>query len=173
MLFIIIAIISIIVVLLIITAVYLAPTAAVTPTPTAAVAPAPTAAVAPAVAKIYKQIVNPRSQLCIDKWSGGTGTDVRLLGCHGLGGNQSWKHNSDGTLESGGLCITVEGNYGDPLKLRPCTGASNQVWLYDAAAKAFKNGENCMDTWNNVSEGSLRHSSCHGLGGNQAFEYTM
>jgi hypothetical protein len=70
---------------------------------------------------------------CVDDAAGGTGvagTVVDITTCDGAP-EQSWTHNSNGTLTTLGLCLDIDGDGtapGTKVELWTCNGVGGQVW---------------------------------------------
>src|SRR6201996_850249 len=62
---------------------------------------------------------------------GANGTVVQLWGCQSYAVDQHWYHNSNGSLETLGRCLDIDGNgtaAGTKVELWDCNGVGGQVW---------------------------------------------
>ncbi|WP_194896019.1 arabinofuranosidase catalytic domain-containing protein [Catenulispora pinisilvae] len=64
--------------------------------------------------------------------AGADGTAVDLWGCQSYAIDQHWTHNSDGSLETLGRCLDIDGDgtaVGTKVELWDCNGVGGQKWI--------------------------------------------
>lgn len=74
-----------------------------------------------------------REEMCMDS-QGHEGQVVIMYNCHGLKGNQEWKHNRDTKtlIHSSGLCLDrAEIKSSGYVIVNPCTGSDSQKWEFE------------------------------------------
>ena len=79
-------------------------------------------------------VINSPGGKCVDVAGddvGGDGTAVQQWDCQVYAIDQHWFHNSNGSLETLGRCLDINGNataVGTPVELWDCNGVGGQVW---------------------------------------------
>ena len=78
--------------------------------------------------------VNGPGSQCVDVAgddNGGNLTHVQLWSCQPYAADQHWHHNANGSLETLGRCLDIDGNgtaVGTKVELYDCNGVGGQVW---------------------------------------------
>ena len=106
-------------------------------------------------------IDGPGSQ-CVDVAGddvGGNGTVVQLWGCQSYAVDQHWHHNANGSLETLGRCLDIDGDgtaNGTKVELWDCNGVGGQVWQQQANGSLLnpQSGRCLDDPSGNTSNGT-------------------
>jgi hypothetical protein len=108
--------------------------------------------------------------------SGGDGTPVQLWGCQSYAVDQHWYHNSNGSLETLGRCLDIDGDgtaAGTKVELWDCNGVGGQVWQQQANGSLLnpQSGLCLDDPSDNTANGTpLQIWTCNGT---PAQEFTL
>ncbi|MFF8771997.1 ricin-type beta-trefoil lectin domain protein [Kitasatospora sp. NPDC015120] len=104
---------------------------------------------------------------CLDNYGAPAGGALRLYDCWG-GAGQQLAFGSDGTLRTGGRCVTVQGNatsWGTPAVLTDCQAGTGQIWTYRADGTLHNPAANaCLELpgWNDANGTALGIWGCTG-----------
>jgi non-reducing end alpha-L-arabinofuranosidase len=100
--------------------------------------------------------------------SGGDLAHVNLWGCQSGAIDQHWTHNTDGSLETLGRCLDIDGNgtaVGTKVELWDCNGVGGQKWIQQADG-SLKNPQSgrCLDapSGNTANGTRLQIYDCNG-----------
>lgn len=115
---------------------------------------------------------------CLDNWGAPTGGDgaLHLYDCWN-GTSQKFTFPSDGTLRTGGHCISTRDNAtanGTTIAIVACSGATGQAWTLRADGSLYNPTANaCLELpgWHDGNGTVLGIWSCHG-GANQRWNLT-
>ncbi|HEY1920174.1 MAG TPA: arabinofuranosidase catalytic domain-containing protein [Streptosporangiaceae bacterium] len=100
--------------------------------------------------------------------TGGDGTYVQLWGCQSYAIDQHWYHNSNGSLETLGRCLDVDGDgtaAGTKVELWDCNGVGGQVWQQQSNGSLLnpQSGLCLDDPSDNTADGTqLQIWTCNG-----------
>jgi hypothetical protein len=100
--------------------------------------------------------------------SGGDLTHVDLWSCQSYAVDQHWTHNSDGSLETLGRCLDIDGNgtaVGTKVELWDCNGVGGQKWIQQSNGSLLnpQSGLCLDDPSGNTSNGTqLQIYTCNG-----------
>jgi hypothetical protein len=100
--------------------------------------------------------------------TGGNGTAVQLWDCQSYAIDQHWHHNANGSLETLGRCLDINGNAtaaGTPVELWDCNGVGGQNWVQQANGSLLNpQSGRCLDDPNgNTANGTrLQIWDCNG-----------
>jgi non-reducing end alpha-L-arabinofuranosidase len=117
----------------------------------------------------------PGSQ-CVDVAgddAGGDGTFVQLWGCQSYAIDQHWYHNSNGSLETLGRCLDIDGDgtaAGTKVELWDCNGVGGQVWQQQSNGSLLnpQSGLCLDDPGDNTADGTqLQIWTCNGTAAQQ------
>ena len=117
-------------------------------------------------------IVGPGGE-CVDVAGddvGGDGTAVQLWDCQPYALDQHWTHNSNGSLETLGRCLDINGNgtaVGTQVELRDCNGVGGQNWVQQGNGSLLNPQSGlCLDSpSDSTANGSrLQIYTCNGTG---------
>jgi hypothetical protein len=112
----------------------------------------------------------PGSQ-CVDVAGDDNGvnlTNVQLWNCQPYAADQHWYHNSNGSLETLGRCLDIDGNgtaVGTKVELYDCNGVGGQVWQQQSNGSLLnpQSGLCLDDPGANTANGTqLQISTCNG-----------
>ncbi|MFE7194701.1 ricin-type beta-trefoil lectin domain protein [Kitasatospora sp. NPDC057541] len=104
---------------------------------------------------------------CLDTYGAPNGGGLRFYDCWN-GANQKFAFGSDGTLRSGGRCVTVRDNvtyWGTPTVLTDCQATTGQIWTYRADGTLYNPAANaCLELpgWNDANGTTLGIWGCNG-----------
>ncbi|MER6360354.1 ricin-type beta-trefoil lectin domain protein [Kitasatospora sp. NPDC001527] len=104
---------------------------------------------------------------CLDNYGAPAGGSLRLYDCWN-GANQQFAFGSDGTLRTGGRCVTVQNDvthWGEPAVLTDCRAGTGQIWTYRADGTLHNPAANaCLELpgWNDANGTSLGIWGCNG-----------
>ncbi|MGH0160805.1 UNVERIFIED_CONTAM: hypothetical protein FKN15_040025 [Acipenser sinensis] len=128
---------------------------------------------------LYGAIKNKGLQHCLDVGENNRGGKPLIMyPCHGMGGNQYFEYTSHKELRHNiGKQLCLHGSTG-PVKIEECrlkgrgtSVAREQIW--ELTTIKNKGLQHCLDVGENNRGGKpLIMYPCHGMGGNQYFEYT-
>jgi non-reducing end alpha-L-arabinofuranosidase len=99
---------------------------------------------------------------------GSDGTVVQLWGCQSYAVDQHWYHNSNGSLETLGRCLDIDGDgtaVGTKVELWDCNGVGGQVWQQQANGSLLnpQSGLCLDDPSDNTADGTqLQIYTCNG-----------
>ena len=108
---------------------------------------------------------------CVDVAADDTGADgsaVQLWNCQSYAIDQHWYHNSNGSLETLGRCLDINGNgtaAGTQVELWDCNGVGGQVWQQQADGSLLNpQSGRCLDSpGGNTANGTrLQIWDCNG-----------
>jgi len=114
----------------------------------------------------------PGSQ-CVDVGGddvGGNLTVVQLWHCQPYAVDQHWRHNANGSLETLGRCLDIDGNgtaVGTKVELYDCNGVGGQVWQQQSDGSLLnpQSGLCLDDPSGNTADGTvLQIYTCNGTG---------
>jgi len=114
----------------------------------------------------------PGSQ-CVDVGGddvGGNLTVVQLWHCQPYAVDQHWRHNANGSLETLGRCLDIDGNgtaVGTKVELYDCNGVGGQVWQQQSNGSLLnpQSGLCLDDPSGNTADGTvLQIYTCNGTG---------
>ena len=120
--------------------------------------------------------VNSPGGKCVDVIgddNGGDGASVNLWDCQSYAIDQHWFHNSNGSLETLGRCLDINGDgtaAGTPVELWDCNGVGGQVWQQQANGSLLnpQSGRCLDDPGGNTADGTrLQIWDCNGTGAQQ------
>jgi hypothetical protein len=115
--------------------------------------------------------VNANGGKCVDVAgddNGGDGTAVQLWDCQSWAVDQHWFHNSNGSLQTLGRCLDINGNgtaNGTQVELWDCNGAGGQNWVQQADGSLLnpQSGRCLDDPSGNTANGTrLQIWDCNG-----------
>jgi hypothetical protein len=101
---------------------------------------------------------------------GSDGTVVQLWGCQSYAVDQHWHHNTNGSLETLGRCLDIDGDgtaAGTKVELWDCNGVGGQVWQQQSNGSLLnpQSGLCLDDPSGNTSDGTqLQIYTCNGTG---------
>jgi hypothetical protein len=101
---------------------------------------------------------------------GSDGTVVQLWGCQSYAVDQHWHHNANGSLETLGRCLDIDGDgtaAGTKVELWDCNGVGGQVWQQQANGSLLnpQSGLCLDDPSGNTADGTqLQIYTCNGTG---------
>ncbi len=104
---------------------------------------------------------------------GADGTVVQLWGCQSYAVDQHWYHNSNGSLETLGRCLDIDGNgtaAGTKVELWDCNGVGGQKWVQQANGSLLnpQSGLCLDDPSGNTANGTvLQIWTCNGTAAQQ------
>ncbi|MER5867587.1 ricin-type beta-trefoil lectin domain protein [Kitasatospora sp. NPDC002040] len=85
---------------------------------------------------------------CLDNWGAQNGADLRLYDCWN-GPGQKFTFATDGTLRTGGRCVSTKDNalgWGTTATITDCTGAGGQIWTYRTDGSLYNPAGNvCLE----------------------------
>ncbi|MFB6894637.1 ricin-type beta-trefoil lectin domain protein [Kitasatospora sp. NPDC056327] len=90
---------------------------------------------------------------CLDNYGASAGGSLGLYDCWN-GENQKFAFAADGTLRTGGRCVTVRDDrtdWGAPAAIADCRGTGGQLWTYRASGEIYNPASNaCLELpgWN-------------------------
>ena len=108
---------------------------------------------------------------CVDVIGDDTGQDlthVDLWSCQSYAIDQHWTHNSDGSLETLGRCLDIDGNgtaVGTKVELWDCNGVGGQKWIQQANGSLLNPQSGlCLDdpSGNTANGVQLQIYTCNG-----------
>ncbi len=108
---------------------------------------------------------------CVDVAGDDTGGDytfVQLWGCQSYAVDQHWYHNTNGSLETLGRCLDIDGNgtaVGTKVELWDCNGVGGQVWVQQSNGSLLnpQSGLCLDDPGGNTANGTqLQIYTCNG-----------
>ena len=105
--------------------------------------------------------------------SGGDLTHVQLWGCQSYAIDQHWTHNSDGSLETLGRCLDIDGDgtaVGTKVELWDCNGVGGQVWQQQSNGSLLNPQSGlCLDdpSDNSTNGTQLQIYTCNGTAAQQ------
>jgi hypothetical protein len=100
--------------------------------------------------------------------SGGDLTHVEVWGCQANAVDQHWTHNSDGSLETLGRCLDIDGNgtaVGTKVELWDCNGVGGQKWIQQSNGSLLNPQSGlCLDdpSGNTANGTQLQIYTCNG-----------
>ena len=99
-----------------------------------------------------------------------------MWGCQSWAIDQHWYHNSDGSLETLGRCLDINGNgtaNGTQVELWDCNGVGGQVWQQQADG-SLRNPQSgrCLDAPNGATTNGTR-LQIHDCNGSPAQRFTL
>jgi non-reducing end alpha-L-arabinofuranosidase len=100
--------------------------------------------------------------------SGGDLTHVNLWSCQSGAIDQHWTHNSDGSLETLGRCLDIDGNgtaVGTKVELWDCNGVGGQKWIQQSNGSLLNPQSGlCLDdpSGNTANGTQLQIYTCNG-----------
>ena len=117
-------------------------------------------------------IDGPSSQ-CVDVAGDDNGVDhtiVQLWTCQPYAVDQHWHHNSNGSLETLGRCLDIDGNstaVGTKVQLYDCNGVGGQNWQQQSNGSLLNPQSGlCLDDGGNSGNGTqLEINTCNGSAG--------
>jgi hypothetical protein len=101
------------------------------------------------------------------------GTVVQLWGCQSYAIDQHWYHNSNGSLETLGRCLDIDGDgtaVGTKVELWDCNGVGGQVWQQQSNGSLLnpQSGLCLDDPSDNTADGTqLQIYTCNGTAAQQ------
>ncbi|MGW4896480.1 RICIN domain-containing protein [Kitasatospora sp. NPDC004240] len=104
---------------------------------------------------------------CLDNWGAGDGTRLRLYDCWN-GPSQRFAFASDGTLRTGGRCVSVQDDrtdWGAPVVVANCRAGSGQIWTHRADGTLHNPASGtCLELpgWESANGTALGIWQCHG-----------
>jgi len=113
---------------------------------------------------------------CVDVAGDDTGADgtfVQLWGCQSYAVDQHWYHNSNGSLETLGRCLDIDGDgtaVGTKVELWDCNGVGGQVWQQQSNGSLLnpQSGLCLDDPSDNTADGTqLQIYTCNGTAAQQ------
>ncbi|WP_034261535.1 arabinofuranosidase catalytic domain-containing protein [Actinospica robiniae] len=113
---------------------------------------------------------------CVDVTGDDNGVDaagVQLWDCQPYAADQHWYHNSNGSLETLGRCLDIDGNgtaVGTKVELWDCNGVGGQVWQQQSNGSLLnpQSGLCLDDPSGNTSNGTqLQIYTCNGTAAQQ------
>jgi non-reducing end alpha-L-arabinofuranosidase len=105
--------------------------------------------------------------------TGGDSTFVQLWNCQSYAIDQHWYHNSNGSLETLGRCLDIDGNgtaAGTKVELWDCNGVGGQVWQQQSNGSLLnpQSGLCLDDPSDNTADGTqLQIYTCNGTAAQQ------
>jgi non-reducing end alpha-L-arabinofuranosidase len=105
--------------------------------------------------------------------TGGDGAVVQLWGCQSYAVDQHWYHGSNGSLETLGRCLDIDGNgtaVGTKVELWDCNGVGGQVWQQQANGSLLNPQSGlCLDdpSGNTANGTQLQIYTCNGTAAQQ------
>jgi hypothetical protein len=113
---------------------------------------------------------------CVDVAGDDTGGDytfVQLWGCQSYAIDQHWYHNANGSLESLGRCLDIDGDgtsVGTKVELWDCNGVGGQVWQQQSNGSLLNPQSGlCLDdpSGNTANGTQLQVYTCNGTAAQQ------
>ncbi|MER7701770.1 ricin-type beta-trefoil lectin domain protein [Kitasatospora sp. NPDC097605] len=104
---------------------------------------------------------------CLDNYGASAGGSLRFHDCWN-GPNQKFAFAPDGTLQTGGRCVTVQGDqttWGTPVVIADCQAGGGQTWTYRADGTIHNPASNaCLELpgWNDANGTPLGIWGCNG-----------
>jgi non-reducing end alpha-L-arabinofuranosidase len=104
---------------------------------------------------------------------GADGTVVQLWGCQSYAVDQHWYHNSNGSLETLGRCLDIDGDgtaVGTKVELWDCNGVGGQVWQQQSNGSLLNPQSGlCLDdpSGNTANGTQLQIYTCNGTAAQQ------
>ncbi|HEX4831943.1 MAG TPA: arabinofuranosidase catalytic domain-containing protein [Trebonia sp.] len=121
-------------------------------------------------------VINAPGGQCVDVIGDDNGTDgtgVNLWGCQAYAVDQHWHHNANGSLETLGRCLDIDGNgtaAGTKVELWDCNGVGGQVWQQQSNGSLLnpQSGLCLDDPSGNTANGTLLQIwTCNGTSAQQ------
>ncbi|MFC5666566.1 ricin-type beta-trefoil lectin domain protein [Kitasatospora misakiensis] len=104
---------------------------------------------------------------CLDDFGGPEGSALHFYDCWNAA-NQSFTFASDGTLRTGGRCVTVQDDrtdWGTPVVVATCRGGSGQTWMYREDGSLYNPASDaCLELpgWDDANGAGLGIWQCYG-----------
>ncbi|MFJ7247964.1 ricin-type beta-trefoil lectin domain protein [Kitasatospora sp. NPDC098652] len=102
---------------------------------------------------------------CFDNWGASNGTNLRFYDCWN-GASQKFTFAADGTLRTGGRCVSTKDNAtanGTQVVITDCSGATGQVWTLQADGTIYNpTAKRCIELpgWNDANSTALDIWDC-------------
>lgn len=98
--------------------------------------------------KFWGELKNHANNQCIDTYSRSPPGTIGISSCHGWGGNQMFRLNTQGQLSSGEWCVEyhqTKDHTESQFIMSWCKpGATDGTWSFDEANGFLKNGDKCV-----------------------------
>ena len=114
--------------------------------------------------KYWGELRNEGSKTCVDTMGKHPPSAIGASGCHGYGGAQLFRLNTEGQLASGEWCVKAEG--GDRVTIAWCEmGVVKGPWSYDASSRQIVNSDHkkCLAVHPDTRALTLMSCDAHNL----------